>query len=134
MAPRSFENQATHDQIVEKVKEGLDQVNHDIFINPGQQKNMGVTTINETLYPDIIVTNKGDNHVKIIIEVETEDTVTDLDSKQWKEYADLINAPFWLLVPVTKKETAKQILNRNSISANVGTYSVISGSVRISYE
>ncbi len=44
MAPRSIENQTTHDQIVEKVKEELDQVNHDIFINPGQQKNMGVTT------------------------------------------------------------------------------------------
>jgi len=64
VAPRSIENQTTHDQIVEKVKEELDQVNHDIFINPGQQKNMGVTTIKETLYPDIIITNKGDNHVK----------------------------------------------------------------------
>jgi len=52
VAPRSIENQTTHDQIVEKVKEELDQVNHDIFINPGQQKNMGVTTIKETLYPD----------------------------------------------------------------------------------
>lgn len=135
MANRLFAHEQTlHDKVIESAKEQLDKLNHDVFTNPDGLKNMGVETSRGLLYPDLIITNKNVKKVKIIIEVETDSSINEFEAKQWKEYADYINAPFWLLVPHAKKDLTKTILHKCAISANVGTYMVIGNIVRISYE
>ena len=96
----------------------------DIYINPGQEKNAGIGDN----YPDVVMTEKGRNTVKFILEVETEDSVTkDEAINQWKKYTSEINATFYLVVPAALLNKAKELCQRENINSRYTTYS-ISGS------
>ncbi len=118
MASRNIITQPLHDQIIQIAYNNLDKINHDVFINPGQQHNTSVG--NE--YPDIIITNKNDNVVKFIIEVETSDSVNLSEAlNQWIAYSKL-GGTFYLLVPQDSRNLAELICVQNNIKARFGTY------------
>lgn len=117
MSDRNKDYQSIHDRIIEVAYEGLDKTNHDVYINPGIQKNIQVNN----LYPDIIITKKGEKNVKFIIEVETQDSINQNEVPQWKEYSQL-GGSFYLLVPKTMKDTAELLCRQNEIKARFGVY------------
>lgn len=129
MALRSILTQNEHDAVIQTAYENLDKVNHNVYINPNQQKN---TSVNGH-YPDIIITAANDNNVKFTIEVETSDTVNQGEIQQWRTYSQL-GGTFYLLVPYSTKSLAEVLCRQNNIKARIGTYRSQNGSYIINYE
>lgn len=121
MAIRSYTNQALHDKVIEEAANQLDSVNHDIYVNIGNNRN---AVIGDCV-PDIVMTGKGSLDVQFIIEVETADSVNMTEARsQWRKFATEINASFYILVPFTHKIMAQTLCNQVGISARFGTYQV----------
>lgn len=106
MAIRTTLDRSGHDRIVrasaatygELVSKG-----YKVSINPGGEKNQFVGPEFNPLYPDVVVwlpdsfgSTKGE--AAIIEEIETADSVTDLEAEQWKDYGNL-GVKFLLVVP-----------------------------------
>lgn len=121
MAIRNFHSQSLHDRVIQTAVSQLDKINHDIYANPGSQKN---TVVNGN-YPDIIITNKGDRTVQFIIEVETSESVNIAEAtNQWRKYATEIRTSFYILVPFAQKNMAVSLCKQIGIAARFGTYNV----------
>ncbi|MBP3528116.1 MAG: hypothetical protein J6K02_05515 [Alistipes sp.] len=121
MAHRTVEMTNLHDKVVNEIKQSLNQRNYDIYLNPGQEKNAGIAGN----YPDVIMTIKGTTTVKFILEIETNDSVTkDEAEKQWKKYANEINATFYIVTPESAISKAKQLCQQVGINARFATFSV----------
>jgi len=129
MAIRNYITQNEHDAVIKAAYDNLDKVNHNVYINPNQQKN---TSVNGH-YPDIIITAVNDNTVKFTIEVETADSVNSAEVHQWRTYSQL-GGTFYLLVPFASKSVAEILCRQNSIKARLGTYRFQNGSYIINYE
>lgn len=89
-------------------------------------------------YPDVCVwkpsfpgSNSGD--VSVIEEIETEESVTDNEAEQWKDYASLGIQMFRLIVPKSKVSTAKQIVEKKKIAVTeIWSYTITNGTVSFS--
>lgn len=132
MALRDFIGNDLHDRVIKKTVEYLNSVSYDIYTNPGQIKNAGINGN----YPDIVMTQKGTNTVKFIIEVETADSINLNETiNQWKKYAAEINATFYLLVPQKSKNIAQTLCNQVGISVRFATFTENQiGGITISFE
>lgn len=131
MGNRNPLNQPLHDRVIQAAFEHLDKMDHDVYINPGTNKQ---TSINGE-YPDIIITKKNDINVKWIIEVETADSINQNEAiNQWSPYSKL-GGTFYLLIPKNSRNLAEQICVQNNIKARFGTYTMdSSNNIIISYE
>jgi hypothetical protein len=119
MALRNNFNQSLHDKVIQLASDQLNKTNHDVYINPGSQKNVWIGDN----YPDIVMTKKGTMTPEFIIEVETSDSVNIVEAtNQWKKYATEIKASFYLLVPLSHKNIAIGLCKQVGISARFGTY------------
>lgn len=106
------ENQKTHDAVVKDRAEAWRSTTGvtDVWTNPNGEN---TTSLGEPpQYPDIII-EKDDKLV--IEEVETSDSVTENESKQWEEYSKL-GFRFNLLVPRWYGNEAKKIISARGIS------------------
>lgn len=113
--------QEIHDRVVREIVNHLNKESFDIYINPGQEKNAGIGDN----YPDVVMTEKGGNTVKFILEVETAESVTKEEAiNQWKKYTSEINATFYLVVPSTLLNKAKELCQRENINSRYATYSL----------
>ncbi len=117
MANRYPNEQSEHDKVIEYAYSHLNKTTHDVYINPGSYKN---TSVNG-LYPDIIITAKGDKVVKFIIEVETVNSINQNEVNQWRSYIKL-GGTFYLLVPKDSKHKAELLCRQNNLKARFGTY------------
>ena len=130
MAQRN-NNQGLHDRVINELPDVLNQRAYDIYKNPGQEKNVG---IGEN-FPDIIMTLKDQSTVKFILEVETEDSVTQDEAiNQWKRYADEIDATFYIVVPVNSLSKAKELCKRNDINARFATFNLTNDTLTFNFE
>jgi hypothetical protein len=124
--------QSEHDNVIKAAELKYKQfrnLNYTITTNPNQQQNLGIGKEN-TVYPDIIITNTL-GVVTSIIEVETADSVSQTEAEiQWKEYAKL-GYPFYLLVPEKSALEARIICLRNKIQARVITYKIVGGMILV---
>ena len=131
MATREFFSQTLHDRVIQVAYGNLDKINHDVYTNPGQQKQTSVGG----QYPDIIITTKNDNNVKWIIEVETAESISQYEAvTQWIQYSRL-GGTFYLLIPRASRNLAEQICVQNNIKARFGTYTTDAlNNITINYE
>lgn len=132
MAIRFPLRQSEHDNVIKaaEIKYKLYRnLNYSITTNPNQQHNLGIGKEN-LLYPDLIIRDIL-GEVTSIIEVETEDSITQTEAEiQWKEYANL-GYPFYLLVPEKSAFEARMICLENKIKAKVITYRIVGGLILI---
>ncbi len=130
MAQRS-NHQGLHDKVINELPNVLNTEEYDIYKNPGQEKNAGVNGN----YPDIIMTIKDQNTVEFILEVETDDTVTQDEAvNQWKKYADEIDATFYIVVPTYSLSKAKDLCKRNDINARFATFTLTNDKLTFNFE
>jgi hypothetical protein len=119
---RSEEKQREHDLIIHtSFKTWEDRGDVNVYQNPGDEHNFSVAGV---YYPDIVVLDKT-NNLYLIEEVETEDTVTEEEAKEWKNFANfgvLLN----LIVPEEKLEEAKQ-LSKDITNIRIQTYTFKNG-------
>lgn len=131
MAQRNNINQGLHDRVINELPGVLNQIDYDIYTNPGQKKNVG---IGEN-YPDIIMTDKDQLNVKFILEVETEESVTQDEAiNQWKRYAEEINATFYIVVPNNSLIKAQELCKRNDINARFATFTLTNDTITFNFE
>jgi len=133
MATRNYNSQSLHDKVIQTAANQLNRQNHDVFTNLGSQHNVWIGNN----YPDIVMTKKGTNTVEFIIEVETSDSINITEAlNQWKKYATEIKASFYLLVPLSNKNTVINLCKQVGISARFGTYQtdVFGNVININYE
>ena len=123
--------QDTHDKVVREIVNHLNNEDYDIYINPGQEKNAGIGDN----YPDVVMTEKGKNTVKFILEVETFESVNkDEAINQWKKYTSEINATFYLVVPAALLNKAKELCQRENINSRYATYSLNGGTLTFDFQ
>lgn len=108
-----------HDRVINEIVPRLNREKYDVYTNPNQEKNAG---IGEN-YPDIILTEKGGTTVKFIMEIETVESVNSEESiRQWKKYFTEIDATFYLVVPATTLNKARELCQKEDINARYTTY------------
>jgi hypothetical protein len=130
MATRSAQNQNFHDQVVRLAASYLDKNKYSVYSNPNGETN---TKVGEH-YPDIIVTNKGDNKALFIIEVETQDSITITEATtQWSAFQNL-GGTFYLLVPRDSVETAQNLCQTCGVKAKMAHYWVENGTLKVLYK
>ncbi len=117
---RSQQAWAEHDRIVGASAYTWIRDDRIVHTNPGGFKNFSV---NGESFPDVIVTSLQ-NQLIAVEEIETEDSVTDEESKQWIEYA-AFGVSFNLIVPVGKLADAQILVNTKGIdNIRIQGYSV----------
>jgi|DewCreStandDraft_4_1066084.scaffolds.fasta_scaffold24160_2 hypothetical protein len=111
MSSRTPQNQRLHDTLIETLKSVYlhKKEADEVFINPGDAKNTNV----KGLYPDVIVKFKYKNVV--IFEIETEDTITEAETLQWKQFYEAFGS-FYLLVPDYAEAQAKNLLTKSGLT------------------
>ena len=106
MANRTSDSQSEHDRVIEASAATWrrNQANV-VHTNPNGKQNFSV---NDSSFPDIVITDVN-NRLLAIEEIETEDSVNQLESKQWTEYAGF-GVKFNLVVPATKINEAYELI------------------------
>lgn len=120
-----------HDRVVNAIKGALNQQDYDIYTNSGQEKNAHIGNN----YPDVIMVKKGTTTAKFILEIEVSSTVTQDEAlKQWKKYANEINATFYLVVPETSLDKAKKLCQNNNINVRFATFTVNNNNINFKFD
>jgi hypothetical protein len=118
MAARTEEEQTEHDLVIEATIEQLaNSAKYVILPNPGTEKNVAVGH----QYPDIVVAARGSTKVRLVIEVETTDTVGEQELDHWRALAGL-GPPLYLLVPYTATLDAERLCAEAGIKCHHGYY------------
>lgn len=100
---RNPEEQTNHDKVVEDSAETYRESEESpkVYTNPNGEKNRDISGE----YPDIIVIYN--ESLKVIEEIETENSVNETELEQWKTYSKL-GTSFQLVVPL---ETISMVEN-----------------------
>lgn len=133
MARRTTQLQNHHDTAVRLLAaHWRDPVRYNIATNPDGQQNRWAGR--SDLFPDIIAwSRQGERDVALwIVEVETGDSVTEVEARgQWANYA-ATGIPLSLAVPMGSGSTAWQVAQRLGIAVQrVFEHSVIGGRLQI---
>ncbi|MBM3313989.1 hypothetical protein FJY70_05315 [candidate division WOR-3 bacterium] len=118
MLTRSAEEQFEHDLVVAAVVEQYGgSAKYLIHTNPGTEKNVAVAH----MYPDIVVTEKGSNKVKFILEVETTNSLEPQETGHWRALVSL-GPPLYLIAPQVMLPVAERLCLAGNIRCHFGHY------------
>jgi hypothetical protein len=117
MAARTEEEQIEHDLVIEATVEQFANAKYLILANAGTEKNVAVGH----QYPDIVVTERGSAKIRLVIEVETTDTVGEQELGHWRALAGL-GPPLYLLTPYTATPDAERLTSEAGIKCHHGYY------------
>lgn len=110
-----------HDTVIDIVK-SANTDKFEVRTNPDGEKNWSIRDGTDEYYPDLILLPKGSKRSTIIVEVETNESVSeDHAQEQWIPYSNL-GRKFYLLVPSNVLSQAKAICRRLAITAHFGQY------------
>ncbi|MGH7901044.1 MAG: hypothetical protein ACRENZ_04840 [Thermodesulfobacteriota bacterium] len=117
---RTTDEQFLHDWVIRKLKEKYSRLYKEVHINPGEEKNYDV----KGYYADAIFVNYG--QVVMIIEVETQETVTEMEIEEWKELSSL-GVQLILLVPKEFQNSARDLCWKNGLAAKlkIGSFDLV---------
>jgi hypothetical protein len=116
---RPVREQLEHDRVIRLLQQDLQKKKVEVGINPGYEQNAGVGSGTRKEYPDAVVYSleKG-KRVMAVVEVETGESVNDLEAKaQWAHLARL-RVPFHLYVPMGSVDVARRLSADNQISVS----------------
>jgi hypothetical protein len=118
MAARTPEEQTEHDLVIEAaVAQFANSAKYVMHTNPGTEKNVAIGH----QYPDIVVTERGSAKVRLVVEVETTDTVGSQEVEHWRALSGL-GPPLYLLVPYTATPDAERLCTEAGIKCHHGYY------------
>lgn len=125
MATRSILGYSEHDRVVrasaatygERVKKG-----YKVSINPSGEKNQSVGPTYSPRYPDVVVwmpdsIGSSNGKASIIEEIETADSINDIEAEQWKDYGSLA-IKFLLVVPSGYCEEALRLIVKYGVNVS----------------
>ena len=128
---RPVREQLEHDRVT-RLLQARFRRRFDVGINPGGEQNAPVGSGASALYPDVVLMSpERGKRVQAVIEVETGESVNNLEAiAQWAQYARL-RQPFHLYVPASSVDVARRLCTDNNIPvAEIQSYHVVGGQIR----
>lgn len=128
---RPVREQFEHDRVT-RLLQAKFRRRYEVGINPGSELNAPVGTGAAAVYPDVVLmSQQRGRRVEAVIEVETGESVNNLEAiAQWARYARL-RQPFHLYVPAASADVAKRLCADNNIAvAEIQSYHVVGGQMR----
>ena len=128
---RPVREQLAHDRVIRLLQTKFRR-RFDVGINPGAEQNSPVGTGPTAVFPDVVlVAQDRGRKVVAIIEVETVESVNNLEAMaEWIPFGRL-KSPFHLYVPVAMFEVAKRLCSDSQIPvAEIHTYHWIGDDMR----
>jgi hypothetical protein len=128
---RPVREQLEHDRVIRLLQTRFRR-RYEVGINPGQEQNAPVGSGAAANYPDVVLlaTDRG-RRLQGVIEVETSESVNNLEAMaQWARLAKL-RAPFHLYVPASAVDVARRLCSDHQIAvAEVVSYHSIGDQLR----
>lgn len=113
MTTHSRARTSLHDQVVRGAQEIYERHGRKVWVNPGQQKNKAWCG----QYIDVIAVGHVNDTEAWVIEVETEESVTDAEaSTQWSSYDNAFAQGRWYIaVPRNKMQLAQSLVKLHGL-------------------
>jgi hypothetical protein len=128
---RPVREQLEHDRVIRLLQTKFRR-RFDVGINPGAERNSPVGTGIATIYPDVVLVSQDrGKKVMAVIEVETVESVNNLEAMaEWIPFGRL-KFPFHLYVPAAMVDVAKRLCSDSQIPvAEIHTYHWIGDEMR----
>jgi hypothetical protein len=120
---RPVREQLEHDRVIRQLQRDLSRRKIEVGINPGAEQNVSLGTTRKE-FPDAVLFSTDKNRKVIgVVEVETGESVNNLEAMaQWAHYAKL-RAPFLLFVPMGSVDVARRLAADHQIAvAEIHSY------------
>jgi len=128
---RPVREQLEHDRVI-RLLQAKYKRKFEVAINPGNEQSVSVPVGQSPWYPDLVLqsTSRG-RKLMGVVEVETAESVNNLEAmSQWASFARL-RAPFHLYVPASSVDTAKRFCAGLQIPvAEIWAYAAIGDQMR----
>jgi hypothetical protein len=126
---RPVREQLEHDRVI-RLLQAKYKRKFDVFINPGNEQTAPVGTGTAAWYPDLVLQERGRKLVGVV-EVETAESVNNLEAmSQWVAFGKL-RAQFHLYVPASAIDTTRRLCGDLGISvAEIWAYHSIGDQLR----
>jgi hypothetical protein len=128
---RPVREQLEHDRII-RILQTKFRRRFDVGINPGMEQNAPVGGGPSAVYPDVVLTSQDRGRkIELIIEVETVESVNNLESlAEWVPFGRL-RPPFHLYVPAAMADVAKRLCSDSNIPvAEIHSYHWVGDEMR----
>ena len=128
---RPVREQLEHDRVIRLLQTKFRR-RFDVGINPGAERNSSVGTGIAAVYPDVVLVSPDrGKKVMAVIEVETVESVNNLEAMaEWIPFGRL-KSPFHLYVPAAMFDVAKRLCSDSQIPvAEIHTYHWIGDEMR----
>ncbi len=128
---RPVREQLEHDRVI-RLLQARFRRRFDVGINPGSEQNSAIASGGSTLYPDVVLLSQDRGRkVMAIIEVETVESVNNLEAlAEWVPFGRLKSA-FHLYVPAQMLDVARRMCTDSNIPvAEIHTYHWIGDEMR----
>jgi len=128
---RPIREQLEHDRIIRQLQARYKR-KHDVAINPGAEQNQSVTVGELAVYPDLLLySSERSRRLEGTVEVETAESVNQLEAlAEWGVFSKL-KAPFYLYVPPQCIDSARRLCDDNHFPvAEIWTYHLALDQVR----
>jgi hypothetical protein len=115
---RPVREQLEHDRVIRLLQNRFRR-RYEVGINPGQEQNAAVGSGTAANYPDVVLlaSDRG-RRLQGVIEVETAESVNNLEAMaQWARLAKL-RAPFHLYVPASAVDVARRLCTGRTSTGN----------------
>ena len=119
---RPVREQLEHDRVI-RLLQGKYKRKTDVIINPGSEQNQSVTVGELAVYPDVLVFAEGGRKLLATVEVETGESVNQLEAlAEWNVFSKL-KVPLHLYVPPSSVDAARRLCAEHQIPvAEVWTF------------
>jgi hypothetical protein len=128
---RPVREQLEHDRVI-RLLQAKYKRKFEVAINPGHEQTVPVLVGTSPWYPDLVL-QSTDRARKLLgtVEVETAESVTNLEAmSQWATFSKL-RAPFHLYVPASNVDTAKRLCTDLQIAAaEIWAYNALGDQMR----
>jgi hypothetical protein len=119
---RPVREQLEHDRVIRLLQASYKR-KHDVIINPGSERNQSVTVGELDVYPDLILLAERGKKLQGTVEVETAESVNQLEAlAEWGVFSKL-RVPLHVYVPPQSVDTARRLCTEHQIPvAEVWTF------------
>ena len=128
---RPVREQLEHDRVI-RLLQAKYKRKFEVAINPGHEQTVPVLVGNSPWYPDLVLQSTDRAHKLLgTVEVETAESVTNLEAmSQWATFSKL-RAPFHLYVPASYIDTAKRLCaDLQIVAAEIWAYNALGDQMR----
>ena len=108
------------------------EATHAVYSNQGGHRNACITVRGRELYPDLVLCDRETWRIEHIMEIETEESITEEKAKVWALES---HGPwkFWLVVPRSAVAQVANLCSRSGVRTHIVTWTARSDSISIDW-